>query len=206
MWWVQERSREANWQHQAGAERGRAQGLLAGVVHVLQDGTRLGEIPLTRVTSHLNFPAGKVCAISSISSLCISMGLTSCVCLPSPARSSFREQFGVLGRAQQPNHGADSRPAPSPLLRSSWATSGAPWHPNAPFSRFTERAEVCSAASKCGRRWEPEGLWGRAWLHVTSWGSFSVCGSWRKFCCRRISRLCSVLSFRQLLHPRPRCH
>lgn len=168
-------------------------------LHVLQDGTGLHETP--RVRSHLNFPAGRACAVSSISSLCISTCLICRAGLPSPAHGGFWEQVGVLCPAQQPNHGAESPPAPSPLLRSSRASFGAPWHPNSPDFPGGEGVLSCQ-----GVRREPEGLWGHAWLRVTPWGSFSGCSSRRKLCRRRISRLCSALSFRQRLQPCPRCH
>lgn len=132
-------------------------------LHVLRDGTGLDEAP--RVGSQLNFPAGKACAISSISSLCISTCLICRAALPAPARGAFWEQVGVLCPAQQPNHGAESPPAPSPLLRSSWATFGAPWHPKSPDSPRGEGVPSCQGVGR-----EPGGLRGQAWLRVTPWG------------------------------------
>lgn len=152
----------------------------------------------------------KVCAVSSISSLCISICLISFVCLLSHARSSLASRACCCFL---PNRTADSRRAPSLLLTSSSATRsfGASWCQNRAWlvnhsPAFTQRADVGSLTNKCRKRWEPKGLLEGTWLRVTSWGGFSVCGSWRKFCYRSISILCFVFSFRQLLHPRPWPH
>ena len=160
------------------------------------------------VRSHLSFLMGKVCAVSSISSLCVSICFISFVCLLSCAQSGLAACACCCFLPRQPDRRADSRCAPSWLLMSSLASRsfGASWHQNRvwPVTRspdFTQRAGVGSLTSKCRRRWEPQGLSEGTRLHVTSWGDFSVCGSWRKFCCRSISILCSVFSFRQFLHP-----
>ena len=135
------------------------------------------------------------------------------LCLLSCARSSLASRACCCFLPQQPKRTADSRCAPSLLLMSSWATRsfGASWHQNVAWPAnhspdFTQKADVRSLTKRRRKRWEPKGLSERTWLHVTSWGGFSVCGSWREFCYRSISKLCSVFSFRQLLHPCPWRH
>lgn len=134
--------------------------------------------------------------------------LSSFVCLLSCARSSLASRARCCFLPWQPNHTADSRRAPSLLLMSSSATClfGASWHQNIAWPAnhspdFTRRAHVRLLTNKRGKRWEPEGLSEGTWLRVTSRGGFSVCDCWRKFCYRNISILCSVFSYRQLLHP-----
>jgi len=133
------------------------------------------------VRSHLSFLMGKVCAVSSISSLCVSICFISFVCLLSCAQSGLAACACCCFLPRQPDRRADSRCAPSWLLMSSLASRsfGASWHQNRvwPVTRspdFTQRAGVGSLTSKCRRRWEPQGLSEGTWLHVTSETFLSV--------------------------------